>query len=463
MDIRGEYFGEDEVCQRVGAVAVTDPTRPFEIDFEDLPGQIDGKPVSVVGFALVLPRAQWSQAVSTLADGLTVAQLLSEVTIEYAANSAPHRGLGHRQLVSKMDGPRLLNVLTQLSGRAPFPGLGSNRTIPADVGTAATGPSSAALLEALATGQKVSGDHLHGLGPFAVSTGGGASAVDERITVAFWVGERWGHEDAAMPAEVFKGAHGCKGADPGRITILLNTAVDGQAVTWSAGGAANEQAELYVVLRKSGAKQVAGNALEIVEKPFTRETQPIPAGHIAFLGFCKPLLLGAMESHDYTDVALTFDGTPMIESRVSDHLRLLNVLHTRQGAGFGYARTDAAYTANTQKGRRLNWCLPLIQAQQGASLLRMRGSDRDGCMKVRVVTSGETTHHLIVARYVVWDSAQRAALVQAAQSGCGEAVAVELQPNLRNGNKAASTALADGVPQVLVRDAATLAKAAMPK
>lgn len=460
MEVRGVYFGEDDVVRRIGKVAVSDPANPFEIEFEDLPGQIDGKPVSVEAFALVLPRAQWTQPVSTLTDGASLAQLLDEVTIEYAQGSAQHKALGHRQLCSKLDGYRLLNVLTCLSDRAPFPALGTNRTIPTDVGTAATAANKAALLDAFATGQKVSGDHLHGLGPFHVATSGGTSAVDDRITVVFWIGKRAGHEDASFPVEAFKGSKGCKGADPGRIRILLGDQVDGVDVTWSAGGGTNEQCELYAIFRKCGEKQPLGQTLEIVTKPFTKETQVVPSGHLAFLGFAKRLVSGAMQAHVYTDVSLTVDGAPAIESRSTDHLRAVNLLHTLAGRGYGYTNNDATYTTATNAARRVNWCYPLVQAQPGASILRMLGSDRFGCVQVQVTGTSETSHELLCARYVVWTDEQRAAAVAAAQSGCGTAASVELGPNLRNGNKAASSALADAVPQVITRTVATAAMAA---
>lgn len=453
-DSNGVYFGEDLDYQRVTSVAISDFTRPFELDFEDLDATRDGKPVSVEGFAVMLPKSAWSQLADSVADGDTLAQLLSEVTIEYAANSGPHKALGHRQLVSKLDGHRLLNVLTLLSGRAPFPALGSHLGVIGTVTTAVLGPTLQGHVISPRTGQRIGGEWLHGLGPFA-SAVGAPVAVSERIMVCFWIGSRSGHEDALMPAEWFKGSKGCKGAEAGRIRISLGSSVDGQAVTWGpAASGADATAELYAIVRKCGTKQPAGNPLEIKVNSFAKESASLPSGLLAFVGFAKPLSSGDMVAHSYSDVDLTNDGAPMIDSRMSEHMRMMNVLQASEHFGFGYAAADGAIASKAKKIRRINWCTPLIQSRPGASLVRMRGTDREGCIKVRVNTSGESSHELLIARYLMWTDAARSATVQAAQSGCAnEATPVTVVPNLRNGNAATTNALASLVPQVISRTA----------
>lgn len=460
MKVNGKEYGLAVRTFKFHEKVISSATSAQRISFEGLPKESRGKRLALLGVVLELPLAAWTQAASKNCDGVSIAQLLGEVSIAYAAGSPEKEALGHQMMVDRVDGPALLQVLSARSGHGVICSIGHDATVSATVGASdIIGPSKIGNLQTLAQ-VVANGSWLQFVGPTIVSDSTTSAAASEKVRIFLPLGLRAGHGfEHAIPVPDLAGeGYGTctSGGSAGWISITLGQSVDGQSVTWTTSGD-NGILEAHAVCVEVSDKLPMPPAWTIDKFDTTEKTISLNPGAHEFIGFVKELSSGAMAAHDYTLVSLRVDGDEMLAGEASEHIKLMSAMHNSNRSRFGFSEVDAALPGITQTARRANFCFPLF-FQYGGSLLQAIGSDRPGAMKVQVVTTGETTHRLLASRYAPITDGQRRAAEEQGSGGCvckcddgKEAPASVAVVNARNGNAVSlSSPMAKILPHVLI-------------
>ncbi len=460
MKLKGKEYGTEPRVFKIFDRVITSATAEQRVSFENIPKESRGKRLALVGLVLELPLAAFTGAGSKSGDGVSISQLLGDVSIAYAAGSPEAAALGHQMMVDRVDGPALLQLLSARSGVGVIAGLGHSVSWSQTVAAAdVTGPGKIGCAQTLAR-TIANGNWLQFVGPTFAADATTTLAFSERVRIYLPLGlrARHGFEHAIpVPDLAGQGYGTCtSGGAAGWLSFVLGQTVDGQAVTWTTSGD-NARLEVHAVCVEVEDKLAMPPAWCIDKFETQEKTITLNPGAHEFIGFVKALNAGAQPAHDYTLVSLRVDGDELLPTEAGDHMAVMCAIHNTAEHGFGFSETDTALPAITQTARRANFCYPLYFSYAG-SLLQMVGSDREGAVKVQIVTTSEASHRLLASRYApITDGQRRAAEEQGAGGAtckCSDGKDVptlQAVVNARNGNAISlASPLAKILPHVLV-------------
>ena len=195
------------------------------VKFQKAPRSSRHKKILVHAVVLTLPSVSaYNIPDNKYADGVAMAELISNCSLSLASDSPPAMHKSGHVLWQNLDGYRLLQLLTFMSGRKPFYAKGSQAPeIVLNAAQQLTLKKTAAFKQ-----QKLVGN-LPNIGPFFEDTTGGSFA--DTPAVFFWVGARREHDldDTGIPIEYFLGAND---RQAGNMKVTLGTTMANVAVTW---------------------------------------------------------------------------------------------------------------------------------------------------------------------------------------------------------------------------------------
>ena len=456
MRSQGRKFGLDYIMIPVIATVASGAGKRTTIVLENIPAEIDGMPVCVRGLAVKYPQVDFALTGSTQMDGCCAYELAGDSTFKWAANSPPHKGKGTRTAWSTLDGHTLGNVLAFETG-APF-FLGGGRDVIAngeDVAAAdATDTDKETLTRRNLRGRRRAGNWAQFLGSFAAADATSTAAVSMRPWFYYAIGERAREMRGrfAVPSGWVSGKRGasCSGQDAGSLEITLPATMADLALTWTTTGDSGKF-EVFVI-----AKLVDPSKLP-APLPFNiDELEPgnnsawinAPSGIITLLAAMKKLAAnGDMQAHGYTNLELHQHGTPVAHAIVAENI-VAQALALNEDEGFTISHVDTGRLSAAPAARRLNNMVPLFLHR--GSLLSALGSDAEGAVKVKIVSTTETSHRFVCGyRSLMNDSFRQAAesWAQGLGSSCsGEAKVARMEPAAANGNAIGSEAMKSLLP-----------------
>lgn len=467
MRSQGRKFGLGYVLIPVLATLAAGAGNRTTLVLENIPSEIDGMPVAVRGIVVKYPKAEITLTGSKQLDGTSMYQLAGSTTFKWANNSPPHKAKGTRTAWSTLDGYTLGNMLAFETGKPFF--LGGGRDVVAFTGAVAaadviTPDKDELILKALG-GRKRSGNWSQYLGSFAAADTTSTAAVALRPLFYLPIGERAGEKRGrfAVPAGWVSGKRGasCSGQDSGALEVTLPSATDGLSITWTTSGD-DGKFEVFVIAKLCDPSKVPAPLpfnVELLEPGNNSAWINAPEGIITWLGAMKALVDGAMQSHSYTNLELHLHGTPVAHSIASENA-IAHALALDEEDGFTFSHVDSAHSSEAAAARRNNIGVPLFQHR--GSLMDALGSDQAGAVKVKIVTSGESSHRFVCAyRCLASDAFRQAAEEWARGLGAscsGSAVVARMEPASENGNAIGSEAMKALLPgTVRIVDAAKAA------
>ena len=195
------------------------------VKFDKAPRSSRNKKILVHAIVVTLPAiTAYAMPDNKYGDGVALSELIANSSLVLASDSPPAMHNNGHVLWQNVDGYRLLQALTFMSGRKPFYASGSQA--PRLVLNAANQTS----LKKVAAFKKQSlVGNLPNIGPFFEDTTGGSFA--DTLAVMFWVGARREHDldDTGIPIEYFLGVNA---RQPGNMKLTLGSTMANIAVTW---------------------------------------------------------------------------------------------------------------------------------------------------------------------------------------------------------------------------------------
>lgn len=464
---QGRDRGQTWDDQRVFSVVARTPGQNNQLFLSEIPSALGGLPFGVKYIMVVYPLATFNLTAATnaIADGVSMAQLYGTLSMYLAAQCPFHVAAGTRALFEAIDAYSLLQVLGFVSGA---PCIGANDLSELSVTGAAPAtdslnPDKEELTRVPMGGQRRSGSWLQWLGPFYGSDATGTATISFRPVLLIPVGLRYGEdpESQVVPANWFNGQKTgrgqCSQQNAGYMNIILPSTVDNLAITWDIASGTNTF-DVWALGALMDQTSIPSPQLPIIEevRPGTdTKITTLPPGIYEFIAAMKQLTsAGAMQSHSYTNVALTQNGIDRINPFVDERLYSMSLgwMPPTGEAGYSIARQDAVRAALAPAVRRMNCCVPLYMSR--GQLTKCIGSDEGNCLRITVNASGETTHRWVVARrHFLTEAFKKAAEAWAlgAAAACGtDGPTTAKEPvfvnTAANGNLIASPSLSAIVP-----------------
>lgn len=456
MRSQGRKFGLAYILVPVIATLAAGAGKRTTLVLENVPSEIDGMPCAVRGIMVKYPKVEVTLTGSKQLDGTSVYQLAGDTTFKWANNSPPHKAKGTRTAWSTIDGYTLGNVLSFETGKPFF--LGGGRDVIASTEAVAAAdivdPEKDALMRKALGGRRRAGNWSQYLGPFAAADATSTAAVTFRPVFYLPIGERAGEKRGryAVPSGWISGKRGatCSGQDSGALEVTLPSTMDNLALTWTTSGDEGKF-EVFVIVKLCDPSKLPAAPpfnIDLLEPGNNSAWINAPAGIISFLAAMKALAAdGSMQLHSYTNLELHLHGTPVAHSIVSENA-LAHALSLDEDEGFTFSHTDLTRASEAAAARRNNIGVPLYLHR--GSILDALGSDQEGAVKVKIVTSGESAHRFVCGyRSLNTDAFRQSAETWAAGLGSacsGEAKVARMEPASDNGNAIGSEAMKSLLP-----------------
>ncbi len=365
------------------------------IPLDDLPCYDSDLVVCVNGLEIVTPDIAVTLTGSKDFDGVSMAQVLSNVGLFMATGAPPSKAAGGSEaIIDSIDGYRALSMLGFLSDRNTIRAAGAevsqdNTVASADV----TDPASGLPVSTMNTTRRRG--WLQDQGPIvrADATATSAVAFVPRFFLPF--GYVYGEDSArtAVPAAWLNGKQigdRCKGGRAGRLEIVLGTTIDNLSVTYGGTSATFDIWAHCTLVPRSKIPCPAVPRL-VAYKAQDKNFKCLP-GIRRVLSFMKELTTaGAMQQETYTRVKANCDGRQLNEDDVAENISFLSE-HEIEREHYRLPAQQVAKTGIVVATRYTRAGTPILIHE--GSALRSPGS-LDAPTVLDITSTTETTHDVI--------------------------------------------------------------------
>lgn len=392
--IKGVNFGQYGMLIRLDeSYTMSKPGRPSRYSFAQMPCIAwDGLKFGVMAILVKIRGHSFTMKVDSVLDGVSLSQLVDTVTLKLADGSPPSKFDGGDFVINGVDNYRALQMLGWWSGR---PGIFVDGDEKADWLYPATHANTLSPAVNLPlTGTRLRG-WLQNCGPFATSAAADPQDFEEDVWMTYWVGqqreEKWGSQ--AIPGNWFSGeVGGCKTKGPGYIELTLNTAVDGQPVTWPD----SIQADFYALVSLySDAKA----PIPITPKMAAFQTpnsvfKASNRGIRSYFGFYPPLDpdTGAMPTSSYERVEVRDGGTLITESQIDLNFIAQTFMSDPEEQRFFARPAEQTVLTARQAARLARADVPLV-TWRGSNMLAP--GDPSRLLEAKVIKAVTTPHQIL--------------------------------------------------------------------
>lgn len=448
MKIDGESHGHARIFNLITNFPSAGAGAPTRITFEKLPAMMEGLDLTVLDIIIHLPKPTLTIAIGKALDGISLSQFVQTLTLRMSEGSPASESMGGDVLISGMDGPRALEMLHEMSGMPVFLGQGDSMfTLPAGLVAGATMPASGGV----PTQQRNVG-HLFNQGPYGNAASGAPTVWSDDVYIRLPVGHKRGETYGrnAAPAAWWSGSPGgcCGAGNPGYIEITLSPTIDNVAVAYAGGF------DIEFVCLATEPENVPTPLLPKLRRIDIQSTVYSPdPGITAVLALMKPLLAGAQQTHNYTQVKLYRDGTEIIDDNCARNLRAIDCMQEPDREGFRYTFLENALSF-AMTARFSRWGYPLVG--WFASSVLAPGS-APSQLRIEIANTGEVGNHSFVHGYwsPITDAMRTKASSKEWSRKAAAGAAVSVIPATRNGNNILSSTIARIIPNKAIASKAT--------